>query len=175
MAKEFAEYRFQFLFVYTREAHPSDRFPGHNSMMAKLEHARTMVQELGFERSMLVDKLEGDVHAAYGRLPNMSYIVDVNGTIIYRAAWTDPVTIRTALEQILFVRDERRAKRRVTPYFMEGLPHRANDDVRFVKELHDLGGARPVDEYIAAMEHLEGHAATKRIREWWTAKSSETP
>jgi hypothetical protein len=57
---------------------------------------------------------------------------------------------------------------------MEWEPQRANDDVRFVGDLFELGGARPVDEFIAAMDDLEGPARTKRIKEWW-AEAREKP
>ena len=71
-----------------------------------------MAKQLGFARPMLVDELEeGRVHHAYGRLPNMTYIINPGGTIIHRAAWTDPRTIGLALEQALFERRERRAKK----------------------------------------------------------------
>lgn len=171
MATEFREHDCQFVFVYTREAHPSDRYPGHDNLERKLDHARTMAEELRFERPMLVDDLDGTVHRAFGRLPNMTYIVGPSGTIVYRAAWTDPRTIRLALEQILFERGERRRKRRTTPYYMEWLPQRYNDDLRFVRDLYELGGSRPVDEYLAAMERVEGPQAIKRIKEWWLEKS----
>lgn len=172
MAKKFREHDAQFVFIYTREAHPSDRFPGHHTIEQKLEHARTMKQTLGFERPMLVDDVEGTVHHAFGRLPNMTYIVNAAGTILYRAAWTDPRTIRGALEQIVFEREERRAKRRITPYYMEWLPQRPNDDVTFVEDLFELGGARPVEEFIAAMENVEGPGAAKAMKAWWAAKSN---
>ena len=167
MASEFRDHDYQFVFVYTREAHPSDRYPGHDSLERKLDHARTMIEKLGFERAMLVDDLEGTVHHPYGRLPNMTYIVNAGGTIVYRAAWTDPRTIRSALEQIVFERGERRAKRRITPYYLESQPQRPNDDVTFVQDLFELGGLRPVDEFIAAMDDVEGPARTKRLKEWW--------
>ena len=173
MAREFAEHDCQFVFVYTREAHPSDRYPGHSSLEQKIAVAHTMAERLGFERPMLVDDLEGTLHHAYGRLPNMTYIIDPAGTILYRAAWTDPRTIRLALEQVLFEREQRRTRRRVTPYYMEWIPKRLNDDIRFVTDLYELGGARPVEEYIAAMEHIEGEAATKNIRAWWSQKKTD--
>lgn len=167
MAKEFAEHGCQFVFLYTREAHPSDRYPGHSSLEQKIDVARTMAERLGFERPMLVDDLEGTVHRAYGRLPNMTYIVNSGGTILYRTAWTDPRTIRMALEQLVFERGERRQNKRITSYYLEWVPMRPNDDVTFVRDLFELGGARPVEEFIEAMEHLGGPAGTKRMREWW--------
>ncbi len=133
MAKELADHDVQFLFMYTREAHPSDRYPRHTTLEQKIGVAQTMAERLDFERPMLVDDLDGTLHHAYGRLPNMTYTVNRGGTILYRAAWTDPRTIQVALDQVVF----------------------------------ELGGARPVEEYIAAMDEVEGRT-TKRIKEWWS-------
>lgn len=174
MAEEFRGDGCQFVFLYTREAHPSDAYPGHDTIERKLDHARTMVDRLGFARPMLVDDLAGTVHHAFGRLPNMTYIVNAGATIVYRAAWTDPRTLRGAIEQTLFERGERREKRRITPYYMEWLPQRTNDDVRFVRDLFELGGARPVDEFIAAMDNVEGPAATKRMKQWWSEQAAKS-
>ena len=167
MAKELADHDVQFLFMYTREAHPSDRYPRHTTLEQKIGVAQTMAERLDFERPMLVDDLDGTLHHAYGRLPNMTYIVNRGGTILYRAAWTDPRTIQVALDQVVFERGERRAKKKLTPYYMEWMPQRRNDDVTFVQDLFELGGARPVEEYIAAMDEVEGRT-TKRIKEWWS-------
>jgi len=168
-----SEHDATFVFVYTREAHPSDRFPGHRSLDQKIANARAMVDRLGFKRPMLVDDLEGTLHHGFGRLPNMTYILNASGTVTYRASWTDPRTIAVALEQTRFERGERRAKRRTTPYYVEWLPQRLNDDVGFVSDLFDVGGGRPVEEFVAAMEELEGASATKAIREWWDDKQKE--
>jgi len=171
MAEEFAPPDFRFLFVYAREAHPSDRFPAHTSLEGKLEHARAMAERLHMKRPMLVDDLEGTVHHAYGRLPNMTYVLKPGGTIVYRASWTDPTTIRLALERVLFERDERRAQRRITPYYLEWQPQRSNDRIAFAEGLFEIG-ERAVKEYIAAVEHTEGEGSAKRLKEWWARKGS---
>ena len=106
MAEEFSPQGVTFVFVYTREAHPSDRYLCHANMEQKLVDARDMVTRWQISRPMLVDDLEGTVHRAYGTLPNMSYIVNAGGTILYRASWTDPRSIRVALEQILYERGQ---------------------------------------------------------------------
>ncbi len=124
-----------------------------------------MKRRWGIERSMLVDNLDGDVHKAYGTLPNMTYIMAAGGNIIYRAAWTDERTIRMALDQVFHERKARRDGTRLTPYFMEWLPQRVNIRERFVEGLAQIG-ERAVDEYIAAVEHTEGKAAVDRLRQW---------
>ncbi len=60
----------------------------------------------------------------------------------------------------------------MTPYHLEWLPQRLNDDVTFVQDLFELGDGRPVEEFIAAMDEVQGPTATKRMREWWTEKKT---
>lgn len=85
---------FQFFIVYTREAHPGENFPHHQSMVQKLGRARKM-RELDRvdEIPILVDDVGGATHTAYGQLPNMVYLIDREGVIVYKSDWTDAVEI----------------------------------------------------------------------------------
>jgi hypothetical protein len=170
MAQEFAPDGVSFVFVYTREAHPGDKYPCHASFEQKLAHARDMVARWGIKRPMLVDDLEGTVHHAYGRLPNMTYIVNAGGAILYRASWTDPRTIRMALEELVYERGRRREGKRLSPYYVEWLPQRVNDRQPFMEGLLKDVGPRAVEEFIAAVAHTQGEAAAKPMREWWAKK-----
>ena len=170
MADEFAEHGISFVFLYVREAHPGDRHPCHTSFEQKLSHARDMVERWQLKRPMLVDDLEGTVHHAYGKLPNMTYILSVGGTILYRADWTDPRTIRMALEQILDERGQRRTGTRTTPYYLEWQPQRVNDRITFMEVLFRDVGPRAVEEFIAGVAHNGGEAAAKPMVDWWASK-----
>ncbi len=132
-----------------------------------MSHSRDMVTDWQIKRPMLVDDIEGAVHRAYGTLPNMTYILNTGGTILYRASWTDERTIRMALDQILFERTQRRSGTRITPYYVEWLPQRVNDREAFVEGLLKIGD-RAVEEFIAAVDHTSVEAAAKPMREWWS-------
>ena len=137
-----------------------------------------MVADWQVKRPMLVDDIEGTVHRSYGTLPNMTYILNTGGTILYRASWTDERTIRMALDQILFERTQRRSGTRITPYYVEWLPQRVNDRVKFMEGLLAAPGPRAVTEFIDAVAHANGDDAAKPLREWWATKSEsqvETP
>ena len=58
-----------------------------------------MRDALGIERPILVDDHEGSVHRAYGLLPNMSWVLDRGGTILYKAMWTSAARIGEFLER----------------------------------------------------------------------------
>lgn len=169
MAEALAPDGIRFVFIYAREAHPSDRYPGHRSFEQKLEHARAMVGALDLKRPMLVDDLTGTLHQAYGRLPNMAYIVKPGGRIYYRASWTDPRSLRAAIDELSFERDERRGRRRTMPFYLEWMPHRSNERAPFLEGLAEVG-PRAVEEYIAATAHLDGEAAAKPLRDWWAER-----
>ena len=102
LAAEFDPAGVSSVFVYTREAHPGDNWLHHSSFEHKLEAARRFVDQCAVQRPMLVDTLDGEVHRAYGALPNMSWIISRTGKILYKADWTDARTIRQALQQLGF-------------------------------------------------------------------------
>ncbi len=167
MADRYREHGITFVFVYCREAHPGEAHPHHTSFEQKLEHARTMVERFAIRRPMLVDDLDGTLHSAYGRLPNMCAILSSTGKLVYRAAWTDARTIKLALEHMLYERHERRTRHRVMPYYVEWAPGVTKDREPFLEGLLENAGPRAVDEFIAAARHLHGEAASRPMQTWW--------
>lgn len=99
-----------FLFVYAREAHP-DEFPdhpAHKSFAQKWQHALDLRDRHLTPRTILVDDLDGTVHRTYGARPNMSWIIDHTGRVAYKADWTSAADIRTALEDVVRIRELKR-------------------------------------------------------------------
>jgi len=76
MAKKYTDQGFKFIFVYTREAHPGENFPAHQTLEQKLDHARSLQTVLDVQRTILVDDVAGTGHELYGTLPNMTYVID---------------------------------------------------------------------------------------------------
>ena len=76
-----------FLVVYVREAHPGSRTGPHQDMEDKVRLAREMMSAYGETRDVLVDDLDGSMHLAYGGLPNMVYVVNPEGRVVYRCDW----------------------------------------------------------------------------------------
>ncbi len=125
---------------------------------------------------MLVDTLDGEVHRAYGALPNMSWIISRTGRILYKADWTDSRTIRQALEQIGYAIDERRSGAHMTPYYMETLPQRPNATEIFLDGLLEVGGPRSAHEFLDAIAARSGgEQAVARMREWVVRRLEENP
>src|SRR5690349_14673292 len=76
------------VFIYTREAHPGENVPHHDSFGRKLAGAALLREETGIGRDILVDDLAGTVHRGYGLMPNMTWVIGRGGRIAYKAGWT---------------------------------------------------------------------------------------
>jgi len=80
---------FHFLVLYIREAHPGSKTPAQQTMKDKLENAKKMQKLYNETRTILVDDIDGTVHKIYGSMPNMVYVIDRDGTVLFRANWND--------------------------------------------------------------------------------------
>jgi hypothetical protein len=120
LAREYTG-RAHFLFLYVREAHP-DTFPdhpAHTSSEQKLQHARDLHERWHTPRTILVDSLDGDVHRAWGGMPNMSWVIDHTGRVAFKAGWTSTADLRAALEDVLMWRQLKRDKATTASYYRE--------------------------------------------------------
>ncbi len=77
----------EWLVVYVREAHPGRRRPAHQAMAQKLALAKSLKADYGESRTVVVDSLSGDLHRALGSLPNMAYVLNPDGEVVYRCDW----------------------------------------------------------------------------------------
>jgi len=161
----------QFAFVYTREAHPGERWPHHAKFEDKLDHARQMVEKWDIRRPMLVDALEGPVHRAYGLLPNMAYLVNRLGRVVYRANWTDATSVEIACAQVVREKEAKRARQRLAPFTVEWQPQRINERDPFMEGLAE-NGPKAVDEFIDAIRGVHGDKAVRDLVDWRDARKS---
>jgi len=79
--------RVRFVLVAVREAHPGSAAPQPQTMDEKIKHAEMLraLHEHQFE--VAVDDIDGTLHRALSPMPNSAYIIDREGTIIFRAHW----------------------------------------------------------------------------------------
>lgn len=158
-----------FVFVYTREAHPGERYARLSSIEQKLQHARDMVVRDSFKRPMLVDDLDGTLHHAYGRLPNMTYVIGGGGRVLYRASWTDAESLDLVVDRIVRQRVERREGVVHRPFYAEWEPSVVADRQTFIEVLLETVGPRAVTEFIDAVGHSQSEQAARPLRQWWEA------
>src|SRR5688572_10574457 len=90
MADEYRDHGFEFLFVYTREAHPGERWPAHRTFEQKLAQARAYQERIRCRRDILVDSLDGTAHRLYGERPDMTWMLDRTGVVLFKSFWSRP-------------------------------------------------------------------------------------
>ena len=77
-------------------------------MEEKLANARLLIQQKKVEMPVLVDGMDEAAHRRFGRLPNMVYVVDMTGRIVYKSMWTRHQELREFLRELLQTRNENR-------------------------------------------------------------------
>lgn len=89
----------EWLVVYVREAHPGRRRPAHRDLAQKLALAGSLKEDYGESRTVVADTLNGDMHRAYGSLPNMVYLLNPDGEVVYRCDWLSVPELDRVLAQ----------------------------------------------------------------------------
>ncbi|MDE1833956.1 MAG: redoxin domain-containing protein [Candidatus Micrarchaeota archaeon] len=133
-----------FIMIYTREAHPGELVPAHSSFNEKAGRARQFKEIDDLKLKVLVDDLEGTIHKKYGELPNMAYIIDRQGKIVYKASWTDAGDVETSLRNLLL--SEKGAKARRTLGVVEKLIFIEDDNVELHSSIYARGGRQSLEE-----------------------------
>jgi hypothetical protein len=145
---------FQFFIIYSREAHPGDNYPHHQSFEQKVVHARKMrdldkVEDI----PILLDDIYGSTHLAYGLLPNMVYLIARDGRVVYKSDWTDAHEIDGMCASLMRL-DEMKASK--VPIIRQGVSER----------LHWI----PMDP--VQREKVYRRSGEKAIRDYFKAKGS---
>ena len=95
------------------------------------------------------------MHHAYGLLPNMSWVLDRGGTILYKAMWTSAARIGEFLER----RQAQRSGYAFAPFHTEQLELRVLDHEAFRRGL-ERNGPRAAAEFARAEEIWAERART---------------
>jgi hypothetical protein len=146
LAEDFAARGVGGFFLYTHEAHPGERYPHHESMEQKQRQALGLRAEYGITRPILLDALDGACHRAYGCMPNMTYIFDKRGTVMYKAQWTSADSVRAALEQLLSGMQRRKDGEPLAQFEVQRVEYRHVDRPAFFEGLK-RAGPRAVAEF----------------------------
>ncbi len=101
-----------FVPVYVREPHAGEHgfteYRKHESFEHKLAYAEELIKIKDLETPVAVDGMDEAVHAILGDLPNVVYVVDKAGTIVYKAPWLDAAKVDRVLAQLVSADDPSR-------------------------------------------------------------------
>jgi Iodothyronine deiodinase len=146
---------FQFFIIYSREAHPGENYSHHRSFEQKKEYGKKL-RELDkvTEIPILLDDIDGSTHLAYGSLPNMVYLINREGTVVYKSDWTDAHEIDGMCASLLRL-DEMKAQG--VPIIRQGVSERlhwiAMDPVQR-ESVYRRSGPKAIQDYFNAKGSL---------------------
>ncbi|MGI9647931.1 MAG: hypothetical protein ACR2OI_05370 [Acidimicrobiia bacterium] len=102
----------EFLAMYVREPHAGERgFPeyrNHEDFDHKMNVARQLEQLDEIDLTLGVDDMSQKQHETLGNLPNMSFVVDKQGKLVYSNTWQHAEDIDIALAQLVTADDPTR-------------------------------------------------------------------
>lgn len=81
--------RVRFVMVQVREAHPGAAIPQPKTPEQKLSHAIALKVHHRLPFEVAVDDLDGTLHRKLGARPNSAFLIDKEGTIVFRAHWAN--------------------------------------------------------------------------------------
>lgn len=92
----------EWLVIYVREAHPGSKLAPSTRLDDKIVNAGRTRDEYDEQRKILIDSPDGKWHHDWGLLPNMVYVINPQGTVVYRADWS----FARNVEKVLNNRDQ---------------------------------------------------------------------
>ena len=152
--KTYREHGFEVFIIYAREAHPGENYPHHTSFDQKICHARKLRELDKVEIPILVDDIEGSTHNAYGALPNMVYLIDREGIVVYKSDWTNADELEGMCESLLRLDD---MKARQVPIIRKGVSERLHwipMDPHHRERIYRRSGEKAIRDYFNARGHL---------------------
>lgn len=109
---KYADRDVEFVAMYVREPHAGERgFPeyrDHENFAHKMEVAKELQELKGVKLTIGVDDMSQEQHAKLGNLPNMAYVVNREGTVVYHNTWQHADDIDAALAKLVTADDPSR-------------------------------------------------------------------
>ena len=104
LVKKYTNEDVQLFVIYGTELHPGDKkrfksYPQPKSEYEKMAYAQEFAQ-LG-KIPVLVDGLNNATFDAYGKAPNGAYLVDKDGTLVFRGTWADSRKMEHMIDTLL--------------------------------------------------------------------------
>jgi peroxiredoxin len=148
LQKDFASKEVAFFLLYTRESHPADNYAAHTSFEQKLAYARDLKRLENIQCQILVDRLDGRIHRAYGVWPNALFAIHKDGRLIFRSNMANDRELRQFLVDLIAA-EKAAAEGRVLhlQYSERVLPHEADRATH--RRVYERAGPKAFEDYWA--------------------------
>lgn len=91
----------RFVDVLVRQGHPGPTAPAYARPEQKRDDALRFVRDESIPWEVVIDGVDGSVHARYGLLPDPTYLIDCDGRVAFYSYWTHVPTLRRAVATLL--------------------------------------------------------------------------
>jgi hypothetical protein len=92
----------EFFYIYKPLAHPEyDNYVSPFTIQERLMHVMEAKRRLGSSITWLSDTMDNDYHEAMGQTPNSELVVNPDGVVVARRAWSNPEELRKDLERLV--------------------------------------------------------------------------
>ena len=92
----------QFYYVYKQLAHPElSNYVDPFTLEERLMHVTQAEVQLGSRIPWLADAMTNGLKHALGDMPNSEFIIDPDGRVVERRAWSNPTALRQDLERLV--------------------------------------------------------------------------
>lgn len=77
----------EFVMLNVREADPGEDYPQPDTVEEKIEHAKALKRLYAMPWTVISDDIDGHLHRGLDPKPNSAFLVDADGTIVFRSLW----------------------------------------------------------------------------------------
>ena len=102
IVRDYAPKGVRFYYLYKRLAHPElSNYVDPFTLDERLMHVRQAERQLGSRIPWIADAMTNDLKHALGDMPNPEFIIDPDGRVVGRRAWSNPLALRADLERLI--------------------------------------------------------------------------
>lgn len=102
MYRDYSAKNVRFYYIYKALAHPeTNGYVTPFSLEERLKHVAEARRTIGSEIPWLCDTMANDAKHSLGDAPNSEFVVDPEGRIVVRRAWSNPAELRRDLERLV--------------------------------------------------------------------------
>ncbi|MBM78998.1 MAG: hypothetical protein CMJ78_00190 [Planctomycetaceae bacterium] len=101
--RDYAAFGVQFVYVYKALAHPENSgYVQPFTLDERLLHVKEAERTLGSQFTWICDNMKNDLKHNLGNAPNSEFIIDPDGKVVRKRAWSSPASVRRDLEELIF-------------------------------------------------------------------------
>ena len=102
LERDFTPKGVQFYYLYKQLAHPElSNYIDPFTLDERLMHVQQAEVQLGSRIPWITDAMTNELKHALGDMPNAEFIIDLDGRVVERRAWSDPAALRRDLERLV--------------------------------------------------------------------------